>query len=103
MTVDVAAAADGMIVLEVAGEVDLATVDELRESIDRPISDGWRRIVLDMRRVTFFGSAGLGVLAAAVNRLAPLGGALEVHEPSRNVRRALEITGMTGLVSVRGG
>ena len=41
------------------GEVDLATTDEIREKFDEMSALGFRRVILDLRGVTFVDSTGV--------------------------------------------
>ena len=55
--------------LRVAGEIDLLSAPEFEEVVDAVLADGPEMLVVDLRAVTFFCSAGLQVLAAAHRRL----------------------------------
>jgi anti-sigma B factor antagonist len=61
-------------VLEVGGEVDVYTAPRLRERLNELIDGGARSIVVDLNRVDFLDSTGLGVLVGVHRRLRPLGG-----------------------------
>jgi anti-anti-sigma factor len=72
----------------VSGEVDMSTADVMVEAATR---DGARTAVLDLRAVTFFDSAAIHALLRLVDKF---GGALTVL-PSAQVRRVLEISGLS--------
>lgn len=57
-------------VLGVAGEIDLVSAPEFGEVVDAVLARGPEKLVVDLREVTFFCSAGLQVLASAHRRLA---------------------------------
>ncbi|MFC6018632.1 STAS domain-containing protein [Plantactinospora solaniradicis] len=61
-------------VLEVGGEVDVYTAPRLRERLVELIDGGARRIIVDLGRVDFLDSTGLGVLVGALKRLRPVNG-----------------------------
>jgi anti-anti-sigma factor len=50
--------------VEVAGDIDVTTVEILRDSLDRAAAERPTRLEVDLSGVTFVGSAGIGVLAA---------------------------------------
>lgn len=58
------------VVITVAGEVDMLTAPQLRTAVDDAIARlAGRVLVLDLARITFFGSPGLQVLAIAAGEL----------------------------------
>jgi anti-anti-sigma factor len=59
----------GSTVVEVAGEIDVASAPELRHCLYQRIDGGARRLVVDLRQVDFIDSMGLGVLMGAKRRL----------------------------------
>lgn len=83
----------------VRGEIDMATAPQLRDLLERLVSAGSRRIVLDCRELEFLDSSGIGVLVAARNRMGD-GGELVIDSPSAHVLKVLEITGVSEHLSV---
>jgi anti-sigma B factor antagonist len=55
-------------VLEVTGEVDVYTAPKLRERIAELLDGGIRAIVIDLGRVEFMDSTGLGVLVGGLRK-----------------------------------
>lgn len=66
---DILQAGGGIVVTEVAGEIDLRTSGFLRKRLFELTDAGFARIVIDFEHVRFCDAAGLGVLVAAQNRL----------------------------------
>jgi len=63
-------------VLQVGGEVDVYTAPRLRERLVELVDGGARKVVVDLGRVEFLDSTGLGVLVGAHKRLRAAGGSL---------------------------
>jgi len=86
-------------IIEVGGEVDVYTAPRLREAIVAAIDAGNTRLVIDVEKVAFLDSTGLGVLVGALKRVRADGGSLDIvctHE------RLLKIFDITGLDKVFG-
>jgi anti-anti-sigma factor len=83
--------------VRLAGEIDFASVGAARHAV-LGLSEGTRRIVLDLSRVTYCDAAGIRFLIAA-RRLARRAGAdLVVRYPLRSVARLLDLTGTLRLI-----
>ena len=80
-------------VVEVGGEVDLHSASALREELLKAAEGEKPCIVVDLSRVSFIDSTGLGVLVGALKRVRETG-ALSLVCPQRSVRRVFEITGL---------
>jgi anti-sigma B factor antagonist len=82
------------LVLEVGGEVDLYTAPELRERLTALVEGGNRRIVVDLGRVEFLDSTGLGVLVGALRRLRGVDGELALVCAQERLLKIFRITGL---------
>ena len=83
-----------MVVITVRGEVDIATAPLLRAVLDGIYAARPRRVEIDLSGVTFLDSHALTTLVAARRRLAAVGAALVLRQPSRPVTRVLAISGL---------
>jgi anti-sigma B factor antagonist len=84
---------EGVVVLAVVGELDLASVEILRTAFGGAMIDH-DRIVLDLSRTTFADSTALGVFVAAGKRAAESGGWVRIANPRPNVRKLLRVTAL---------
>jgi anti-anti-sigma factor len=84
-------------VLQVDGEIDISTADQLRAALEQALSTS-PNLVVDMGGVTFFDAAGLRVvLQAAASRNGA--GPLTLVNAAR-VGWVLELVGLSGLPSI---
>lgn len=90
--------AEGVLVLRVVGDVDLATVEQLRGHVDEHLSGAHRGVVLDCTAVSFLAACGIGLLVEIADQARADGRPLRLVAHSRLVLRALEITGTNELV-----
>jgi anti-anti-sigma factor len=65
-------------VLRVAGEVDAYTAPQLRERVIGLLADGEVNIVVDLRKVDFLDSTGLGALVGSLKRTRMQDGSLKL-------------------------
>lgn len=84
------------------GELDMANADQLRDSIDQKLEayETVRHVFLVFESVPFMDSSGLAVLLGRYEKLQKRGGCLAVINPNPQVRRVLELSGITRLVGV---
>jgi anti-sigma B factor antagonist len=84
------------VVVVVAGEIDLATVDELDAAVRELLAGGWSNVVLDLRPVEFLDSTGLGWLVAIERDARAHHWRLALVDGSPPVARLLDLTGLRG-------
>jgi anti-anti-sigma factor len=84
--------------LVVRGDVDVLTAPTLGATLSAIVGQGHRDVVVDVAAVGFMDAAGLGAIAAISARLATSSQMLTIRGAHRQLRRILEITGLTGLV-----
>ena len=85
-------------VVQVVGEIDLATAPQLRSCLDDLIADADGAILLDLADVTYIDSTGVSAVLTADAELNHYGRDLRVVEASVQVRRLFELCGITELV-----
>jgi anti-sigma B factor antagonist len=97
-------AEDGTAVLELAGELDVATAELLRERIRDLLGHGTdvHRLVLDLAGLEFLDVTGLGALLEARRKLAALGGTLVLRRPRPMVLRMLSLLKLEDALRVEG-
>jgi anti-sigma B factor antagonist len=86
-------AGDGVCVVELTGEIDLATAPELKSALTGMLSQGFGRFVLDLSAVQHMDSTGLGVVVGFRRRLAD-NSLIVIGAPRENVRAVIELTGL---------
>jgi anti-sigma B factor antagonist len=84
----------------VSGELDMYTAPRLRQELVGLVSQGTRRVTVDLAAVNFVDSTALGVLVGGLKRLRQLNGDLTLKSPSARTLRVLELTGLTKVFTV---
>ena len=83
----------GAVIAEVTGEIDISTVAGLRERLFG-LADSGQPLIVDLNRVTFIDSAGLGVLVGTSRRADEHGGSLHAVCTQPQTRKLLWLTGV---------
>lgn len=83
-------------VIEVGGQVDLYSAPDLKRRTSSVIDAGVRCVIMDLSRVTFMDSTGLGILIGARKRLRRSGAEVVLVITNYDVEHLLEITGLDG-------
>ncbi|MDQ1034381.1 anti-sigma B factor antagonist [Streptomyces sp. V3I8] len=89
----------GYTVVEVLGEIDMATAGALGEQLDALTSDASDeapQVVVDLRRVDFFDCSGLRELCRAERRARERGGGLRLVSDQPRIHRLLRACGLLG-------
>ena len=86
---------DGLVVVAPEGDVDVATAAVLRQILQQVIEAGdCTRLHVDMHKVTFLDSTGLGMFVAARRAAQARGIDFRLQEPGPMVRMLLEVTNL---------
>ena len=87
-------------VVEVGGEIDVATAPRLREQLISLVNDERYQIVVDMAGVDFIDSTGLGVLISGLKRVKTRGGTFALSCTEPRILKVFEITGLLAVFPV---
>jgi len=85
--------------LELAGELDIFTADQVSREMDRALWAGCRRALLDTSEVTFIDASALGVLVRARELMRSCTGTMEIVAFSPVVLRLCVLTGLVSLLN----
>jgi anti-sigma B factor antagonist len=84
----------GWTVVNLYGELDVATSPDFRALLIQLVNDGASRLVLDLDGVDFLDSTGLGTLISGLKRARTHGGDLRIVCTQTRIARLFEITGL---------
>lgn len=88
----------GNTLVNVTGEVDMATSPELEAALERTRADA--NVVVDLTRCDFLDSAAIRVLLAGIARSRSAGGSMSLVAPDARIRRVLEIAGVDATIPI---
>ena len=84
----------------VTGEVDADNCDLLGAEIEPALTDEVTTLVIDAKGLTFIDSSGITELLRMRDVMQNHGGVCRLQDPTEQVRRILEITGLAEAFSV---
>ncbi len=88
--------------LDLEGEVDVYTAPGLRQEIMDQVDGGVKHLLVNLAKVEYLDSTGLGILIGGVKRIKEQGGSLRLVGPSPRISRIFEITGLNKIFDVYG-
>ncbi|HEX2357776.1 MAG TPA: STAS domain-containing protein [Micromonosporaceae bacterium] len=94
---------DSEAVVNLAGEIDMLTVQRLSTTVNEMLADPPPRIVLDLSGVTFCDSQGLGTLVVLSRKATTAQTVLVLTNVADFLMRVLDITGLRSALMIRNG
>ena len=91
---------DGIEVVTVEGEIDIYTAPRLRELLIDLAGKGNYQLIVNLEKVGFPGSTGLGVLVGGVKRVRPHDGSLDLVCTQERILKIFKITGLTKVFGI---
>ena len=93
-------AKDGIVVIDVQGEIDISTAPRLRELLIDLVSTNNYQLVVNLDKVGFLDSTGLGVLVGGLRRVRAHDGSLDLVCTRERILKILKITGLTEVFGI---
>ncbi|WP_240653773.1 STAS domain-containing protein [Streptomyces sp. AcE210] len=84
----------GWTVVEIHGEIDVASVPQIREHVLTCIEAGRHRLIVDLMEVPFIDSTGLGVLVSIAKRIRTHVGDLRLVITNPDILQIFHITSL---------
>ena len=91
---------DGYTVLSPQGEIDFATGPQLKSAITETLVAGEVHLVVDLLRVEFIESTGLGALIGGRRRAFAMGGSLSLVCAEEQMLKLFRITGLDKVFAI---
>jgi anti-sigma B factor antagonist len=91
---------DGIEIVDVEGEIDVYTAPRLRELLIDLVNNGHYQLVVNMEKVEFLDSTGLGVLVGGLKRVRAHDGSLDLVCTQERILKIFRITGLTKVFGI---
>jgi anti-sigma B factor antagonist len=93
---------DDIEVVDVEGEIDVYTAPRLRELLIDLVNKNNYQLVVNMEKVEFLDSTGLGVLVGGLKRVRAHDGSLDLVCTQERILKIFRITGLTKVFGIHG-
>jgi anti-sigma B factor antagonist len=92
---------DDVIIVDLDGRLVLGVGDELlRDVMNELLAEDWKKIVLNLRKVTIMDSSGIGEVVASWKLAGRFGASVKLLRPGPQVQRTLRLTQLLPLLEV---
>lgn len=89
------------LIVRVEGELDLHVADLFRRRVDEALEQaGVSNLLLNLAKVTFIDSSGLGVILGRYKRISQLGGSMSAVQLQPQVARIFELSGLLRIIKL---
>lgn len=83
-----------VVIFDVAGEIDLYNATDLKDLIDNAIKEHKYDVLVNLAKVPFVDSSGIGTLVTGMYKLKKYHGNLKVMNIAGSVAKVFKLTGM---------
>ena len=91
---------DGIQVVDVGGEIDIYTAPRLRDLLLDLVSKNNYQLIVNLEKVEFLDSTGLGVLVGGLKRVRAHDGSLDLVCTQERILKIFKITGLTKVFGI---
>ena len=92
--------AKGVAVAHFTGRLDFTSAPDARDQFATAITGGQRKLIVDLSKVAFVDSAGLGSLIGGMRAARQAGGDLRIANPSEQARMLLSLTSLDQVLKI---
>lgn len=83
---------DDLKVVEIEGEIDVYNSMELKRELNELIDKGNKNFILNLEKVSYMDSSGLGILVAILKKVKMTNGNLKIVKLKENIKKIFELT-----------
>ncbi|MFN3604232.1 MAG: STAS domain-containing protein [Leptonema sp. (in: bacteria)] len=89
-----------VVILDVNGEIDLYNAPEIKDTINKLIEEKKYNVVINLDKVSYIDSSGIGALISSLSNLKKYQGGLKICNVSGSVRKVFELTKLTSFFEI---
>jgi anti-sigma B factor antagonist len=88
------------VVLDISGEIDLYNAPEIKDIINQLIEEQKYCVVINLEKVSYIDSSGIGALISSLSNLKKYQGGLKIINVYASVRKVFELTKLTSFFEI---
>lgn len=89
-----------IVILEIVGEIDLYNAPEIKDIISKLIEERCYNVIIDLEKVSYIDSSGIGALISSLSNLKKYHGGLKIINVYASVRKVFELTKLTSFFEI---
>lgn len=89
-----------VVILDIAGEIDLYNAPEIKDIINKLIEEKKYYVVINLEKVSYIDSSGIGALISSLSNLKKYQGGLKIINVFASVRKVFELTKLTSFFEI---
>jgi stage II sporulation protein AA (anti-sigma F factor antagonist) len=91
----------GIFIVRIAGELDLSSVSEFRQTVDKVLNNQRSKyLLMNLEQLTFIDSSGLGAILGRYKKVNLLGGKILVTNVQPQITRIFELSGLLKILAI---
>ncbi len=88
------------ILLDISGEIDLYNAPQLKDIINKYIEEKKYNIIINLAKVNYIDSSGIGALISSLANLKKYQGSLKIIHIGMSVKKVFELTKLTSFFEI---
>jgi len=92
--------ANGVTIFDVEGEIDLYNAPALKDEIKKKIEEQKYNIIINLAKVSYIDSSGIGALISSLSNLKKYQGGLKIINVTGSVKKVFELTKLTSFFEI---
>ena len=92
--------ADKVVILDIQGEIDLYNAPEIKDTIQKLIEQQKYNIIINLEKVSYIDSSGIGALISSLSNLKKYQGSLKIINVYASVKKVFELTKLTSFFEI---
>lgn len=89
-----------VVIFDINGEIDLYNSSNIKDKLRDYLEKSYKKVIINLDRVTYIDSSGIGSLISSQSTLKKINGALRIINIHDSVKRVFELTKLTSFFKI---